>query len=267
MSVVWIVEREGIIGSTNTEKLRDALQAVGVPFVGVDPRYFTDDLPEASGVPDGAVRVYYGSTTLRDKLVAAGLPGVFFDPFRFSFFSLGRGYRRELLNFDSRVTTIAGFLEEYETADPDELIFVRPVLDSKELVGAVQTRREWAEAIRVSMNNTRCPTERTAIQIADPRNLDFEWRLFIVDGKVVASSQYRAYGQQSRSAEVPEHVRIYGERMASIYSPARVFTLDVCQLSSDGSLRVVETNCFNCSGFYESDVEAIVRAVTEAVKC
>lgn len=214
--------------------------------------------------PRGATLVYYGSTTLRDKLVAAGRPGVFFDPERFTFQALREGYGDELLNYGSDVTTVGEFLWDIGS-DPDELLFVRPTEDSKTLTGGVQSRRDWVEAIKVSMNNTRGPTHMTPIQVGEPRNIEYEWRLFMVDGRVVAASQYRAHGYPNRSAEVPDSVVQYAETMAMRYQPAKVFVMDVCELSADGSYRVVETNCASCSGFYAANVRNIVQEVTQYV--
>lgn len=264
-NVVWVVEREGVMESVNTERLRDALAMCKVPTVSVDPLYFTDDLPEVDGeLPEGAVLVYYGSTTLRDKLVAAGRPGVFFDPVRFSFQALRDGYGEELLNHGSVVVTVGEFLAATQD-DPDELLFIRPTEDSKTLTGGVHTRREWVDAIQISMNNTHGPKFETPIQLGEPRNIEYEWRLFMVDGRVVASSRYRAYGYPNRSEEVPDRVVQYAEDMATKYQPAKVFVMDVCELSVDGSLRVIETNCASCSGFYAADVREIVRGITQYV--
>lgn len=264
-NVVWVVEREGVMESANTGRLREALASCKVPTVSVDPLYFTDDLPLVDGeLPEGAILVYYGSTTLRDKLVAAGRPGVFFDPVRFTFQALRDGYGENLLNHGSVITTVGEFLATTDR-DPDELLFIRPTEDSKSLTGAVQTRREWVEAIQISMNNIHGPNSATTIQVGEPQNIEYEWRLFMVDGRVAASSQYRAHGYLNRSAEVPDWVVQYAEDMARLYQPAKVFVMDVCELSADGSLRVVETNCFNCSGFYLADVSDIVRAVTKLV--
>ena len=265
--VVWVVEREGVMGTTNTGRLLEALDELGIPRLSVDPKYFTDDLPEVvGGIPEGMTPIYYGSTTLRDKLVAAGRPGVFFDPARFEFMALRHGYWTELLNQMSLVTTVGEFMASDE--DPDELVFVRPTGDTKSLVGGVQTRLEWKEAMAISRNNTRGAKNHTPIQVSEPRNIEYEWRLFMVDGQVASASQYRAHGYSNLSPEVPDHVLAYGVSMAAKYSPARAFVLDVCELSSGGDypLRVLETNCLNCAGFYKSDVVAIVRAITRMLE-
>lgn len=259
--IIWIVERDGVMGSSNTNLLRSALDACGQKWLHVDPRYFSDDLPETSEDIGDRWPIYYGSTTLRDKLTVHNKPGVFFDPGRFSFAALKEGYGENLLNGESVVMTVGSFLSDCARLDPDELLFVRPSDDSKSLNGYVQTRREWEESVRVSMNNTRGPKNDTHVQIAQPRNIETEWRLFVVGGKVAASSQYRYRGHLNVKADTPREVIDYAERMAAIYQPAKVFVMDVCEMSSDNTLRVVETNCFNCSGFYKSDVRAIVVAI------
>ena len=264
--LVWVVERDGVMGSTNTDLLRSALDACGQKWLHVDPRYFSDDLPETNeDIGDNMWPIYYGSTTLRDKLTAHGKPGVFFDPHRFSFAALKEGYGENLLNGESVVMTIWSFLSDCAHQDQDELLFVRPSDDSKSLNGYVQTRREWVESIRISMNNTRGPKNDTQVQVAQPRNIETEWRLFVVGGKVAASSQYRYRGHLNAKADTPQRVVDYAERMAVIYQPASVFVMDVCEMSSDNSLRVVETNCFNCSGFYKADVREIIAAVNAHV--
>lgn len=263
--IIWIVERDGVMGSSNTNLLRSALDACGQKWLHVDPRYFSDDLPETSESVEGKQPIYYGSTTLRDKLAASGKPGVFFVPQRFSFAALKEGYGENLLNGESVVMTVGSFLSDCARLDPDELLFVRPSDDSKSLNGYVQTRREWEESVRISMNNTRGPKNDTQIQVAQPRNIETEWRLFVVGGKVAASSQYRYRGHLNAKADTPQRVVDYAERMAVIYQPASVFVMDVCEMSSDSSLRVVETNCFNCSGFYKADVREIIAAVNAHV--
>jgi hypothetical protein len=84
--------------------------------------------------------------------------------------------------------------------------------------------------------------------------------LFVVDGKVVSGSHYRAEGLLAVSPEVPPEVVCFGEQMASTWSPAPVFVLDVAL--SDESLSVIEINGFNSSGFYESNIRDIVSAVS-----
>jgi ATP-grasp domain, R2K clade family 3 len=82
----------------------------------------------------------------------------------------------------------------------------------------------------------------------------------VVDGRVVASSQYRSNGRLKVTGEVPPEVTRFAGEMAARYAPAPVFVLDVGAVAA--GLRVVETNCFNSAGFYWCDLYAIARAIT-----
>lgn len=249
--------------SHNTGQLREAVLALHMNLKSVNPLYFTDDLPEVEGgFQENEVPVYYGSTTLRDKMVAAGMPGFFFDHYRFSFMALRTGYGEDLLNYHSRVLTVGEFLGG--SGNQNEDLFIRPADDSKTIIGGVKTRSEWSESIAISMNNTRGPTLETSIQIGEPYTLNYEWRLFIVGGRVVAASQYRAHGHLNTQPEVPEKVVEFGNRMAERYSPAEVFVMDICETGN--RLYVLETNCFNCSGLYKASAVDIVSAVSGYLK-
>jgi hypothetical protein len=86
----------------------------------------------------------------------------------------------------------------------------------------------------------------------------------VVDGAVVASSQYRYHGRLKVTGEVPAEVTAFAERDGRAVRPAPVFVLDVGEVEE--GLRVVETNCFNSAGWYACDAAAIVRRVTAFVR-
>jgi hypothetical protein len=77
---------------------------------------------------------------------------------------------------------------------------------------------------------------------------------------VVTASQYRRDGRLSVQAGAPGVVLAFGEAVATRWSPASVFTLDVCQ--SGESLFVLEVQGFNSAGHYAADLRALVRAVS-----
>ena len=105
----------------------------------------------------------------------------------------------------------------------------------------------------------------TKIIVAKPYNIDKEWRLFIVDRKVVASSQYRKNFILSKSGEdVPENVISFAEKACDIYTPHDIFVMDIGL--SGGDLYIIECNCMNGSGFYEADINSIIGSITKFIK-
>lgn len=258
--VRWVVQQN--LGSADdVAKLVAFLERESVPWTPLRVIPFDDTPPD---VPAEGRALFYGSTTLMKNVARAGrwFPGVFFDKPRFDFTALRDGYGPHLLNIVSELTTVRDFTAR--DLDPQALFFVRPAGDLKEFQGDVMEFGEvrgWREGLASSNGPMSLDT---VIQVAPPIHIDREWRTVVVDGAVVASSQYRVSGRRNVNDEVPADVVDFATAMAARYAPAPVFVLDVGE-TADG-LRVIETNCFNSAGFYWCDVHAIVREVTAYVR-
>jgi len=143
----------------------------------------------------------------------------------------------------------------------DAEFFVRPSSGFKTFTGKVVTSKEWDEDIRL-LGFYDIPTE--AIVIAAPYyEIVKEWRLLVVDNRVVTASLYKS---KERPAP-PEEVLEYGQQVLdeSDYNPDPVWVLDVCQIAN-GGFRVVEGGSFSCCGLYNCDPEVIVKEVSRVAK-
>ena len=254
--VRWIVQ-QNLGNARDLDALTRSFEALGIEWQGLDVIPFDDTPPDVSTA--GRV-IFYGSTTLISNVARAGRwrPGVFFREEHFTFEALLAGYGDALLNADSEVVTV-GELVERDVPD-DALYFVRPAADLKEFTGDVMAFadiRRWRENLAGSAGPLSLATR---VQIATPKHVQREWRVIMVGGRAVTASRYRTGRRLDPSPEVPREVTDYAERMASRWQPEPVFTLDIGE--TDAGLCVVETNCFNSSGFYRCDIRAAVRAVT-----
>jgi hypothetical protein len=258
--VRWVVQNN--LGSADDiVRLCDTLDRQGVAWTPLRVIPFDDTPPD---VPAEGRVIFYGSTTLMRNVARAGrwTPGVFFDEARFAFEALRAGYGEALLNGASEVVTAGEFAAR--DLDPAAEFFVRPAGDLKEFAGRVVAFAEvaaWREGLG-SSNGPLGPDTR--IQVAAPQRLGREWRTVVVDGAVVAASQYRYHERLQVKPEVPAEVVAFAGAMAARYAPAPVFVLDVGE--TEAGLRVVETNCFNSAGWYACDAAAIVRRVTAFVR-
>ncbi len=86
-----------------------------------------------------------------------------------------------------------------------------------------------------------------------------EWRTFVVDGMVVAQSQYAELGKRHRQAHVDEDVIRYAQSLVDIWQPAPCFVLDIGE-TKDG-LGMVEINTLNTSGVYECDMVPVFTSI------
>ncbi len=148
----------------------------------------------------------------------------------------------------------------HEFGSNDE-IFVRPSGVHKLFTGTVAYKDDFRDAIAPSRYD---PTN--LVVVSTPKEIGREWRLVIVRDEVVAASQYRDNGAISVSrgcpAEVSQFVTDILRRVH--WRPDSVFVMDVCE--SGDRLHVLELNSFSCSGFYDCDLAAIVRAASEVAE-
>jgi hypothetical protein len=270
--VLWVIQenRLGWAGSHDNHMLEAFLEAQGTPYREITVIPFDESPIQVDW--EGPV-IFYGSTKLvervnhalvSDPLSTSGRKwtlGVWYSHERFSMQRTIGLYDELMLNgVDSHMHALEDLVSE--NRDPEEELFVRPVHDLKAFVGAVRKFKELSELLKQS--NTSSATGKTEVLVSPPRNIHREWRCFMVDGRVVAHSEYKRDGEllkQDQMHYTPTDVTLLAERAAGIYSPAPVFVLDICELKN-GELKIVETNCFNCAGVYRSSLRDIAREVT-----
>lgn len=90
-----------------------------------------------------------------------------------------------------------------------------------------------------------------------------EWRLVVVDGTVVAGSQFAVGGQKAVTPDCPPAVRAFAELVLAdvTWRADPAFMLDVCEAA--GRLWLVELNSFSGSWLYRCDLPAVVSAASD----
>lgn len=185
-------------------------------------------------------------------------PGIFFDPGTFRWSVFRDGWGDEAMLSSGRVIA-AG---EAAASMGDGRFFVRPDEDSKAFDGGLFDRETMSTLIHQAISAGLLSTD-THLVVADPVEVDAEWRMFVVGAEVVAASSYRHAGRGDTGLHVPHQVIDLAFDAAGTWSPAEVFCLDIAL--SDGRYGIVEANCFNASRFYGADAAAILSAVTNHV--
>lgn len=249
----WIVQNNFRTDADDTDKIRLACEKFGFGFEGVKVIPFSNDIYEF----DNELAVFYGGTGWINKIYEKYKPsGIFFNPESVFTYWIEK-YKENALNYGATETT----LEEFSKKDhpDDEPFFVRPVKDLKEFNGGVMYFRD----IRDWSNKIYCVAEdygRIPIVVGEPYRIAHEWRLFILNGKVITGSHYRLYSILNVSQEIPQKVIDFAEEQAKVYSPDPVFIMDIGE--SNKNLYVIEIGCFNSAGFYASNIEKIVYEVS-----
>lgn len=219
-----------------------------VPFVG--------ELVPEPVLHDNNV-ICMGSYSMRHYAKKKGwVPGVFdLEPFNFKIQLEHWG--DHMLNADSLVC-------RFEDASfTDELMFVRPIEDSKVFAGAVFTKDEfetWQKKVVVLEEDYGTSlTKDTLIQLSEPKVIHAEYRFWVVKGEIVTASLYKRGDLVIYSKHVDERFYDFVHERIAEWQPAAAFVIDVCE--TENGLKVVEIGTLNSCGFYAADLQRLVLAL------
>jgi ATP-grasp domain, R2K clade family 3 len=253
---LWVIQKN--LGSTkDIEAIINACKEIDCEYRLVDAIPFSRHLPD---IENDRKVVFYGSSNFTTNIYRSGKwqPGVFFDEESFSYSSALKHYSGKMLNYDAQFGSMIALAKlSYEE---NQVLFFRPDKDLKEFAGTVQTFGEFKSWVTTLAAGDFEINVSSQALLASIKELAHEWRVFIVNGKAVTGSHYRSYGKLTKIAGIPEEIVDFCETAAKHWSPAPVFVMDIAE--ANGNLFIIEINGFNSSGFYLSDIEKIVEAVT-----
>ena len=251
----WIIQNSGITFASldnNVAPLVEAIDALGDARIAVGVIPFTDTIVGLEEVNRELPTLFYGSTRLVE--IASTLnfnPGVFYDKEWF-FPNNWLGKRPDLLN-ESQSYMTAGELRKNWI---DELFFVKSS-DPKILTGMVLEgnidQSWWIEEYSHISDDAN-------LVISPVQEIEQEWRFFLIDGKIITGSQYKHNGILRIREPIPENIWKQAHRMSQYWIPSPNIVMDIAKMK-DGSFKVVEWNCINASGWYNSTISSVIIAL------
>lgn len=147
--------------------------------------------------------------------------------------------------------------------------FIRPTLDSKSFTGVVTdwaAFEQWqARVIALGSDNGGTLDGDTMVQVCSKKVIYREYRLWVVQGKIVTASLYKEGGRARYSDQVDADVLRYAApftghpMIRDSWAPAEAFVLDIAE-TPDG-FKILEAGCINAAGFYAADMQKLVMAL------
>jgi hypothetical protein len=254
----WILQNN-TFSETGWDTLTATLERFGfdhsihkvVPFIG-------ELQPEP--VLDHRNVICFGSYSMRHVAARnAWYPGVF-DLFAQDFGQQRLHWGEHMLNAHS---VVCAFEDAVFT---EELMFVRPVNDSKYFAGKLFAREEfetWQHSVcRLQLDEGISLTPQTLIQVGKPIVIYAEYRFWVVKGEIVTASLYKRGDRVMYASDVDERFFAYVRERIGEWMRHESFVIDVCDTPE--GMRVVEINTLNASGFYAADVQRLVQALDDA---
>lgn len=145
-------------------------------------------------------------------------------------------------------------------------IFVRPAIDNKLFSGQVCTQSEFIDMAKqmIEADSTLANEE---IFIGSINYPEYEYRLFVVGGKVVASSQYRVNGDVIPLEGSPPNVKKLAEKFYKLNKLPSACVIDIgTGYDNDSSkIGIIEVNSIHNSGFYDIIKKDLINSIAEYV--
>lgn len=213
---------------------------------------FSTEITELEDFPTDKIVIPLGGTKAIDLYLAGHTPK------NWHFFYDEKGFDQQyyapiigdwLLNAESQYVPLREALS-HGTFWEDT--FVKPTNDLKTFSGVVVTAgNSLQDMLDLMMHKELDPEEQ--VIIAPWQNLGREFRVISAYGTFAGISQYKNINNVIEHAEVNTETatRVFEawRELKQVYEPAEVYAVDFVEV--DGTLKVVEYNCFNCSGLYK----------------
>ena len=198
----WIIQNN-LIKDAVLKQLKFALEANRISYEEVKVIPFSNEVPAVKNKND--FHVYYGSTTLilNAYKQLKNTPGIFYNEDLFTIENYMNKWGDTMLNADSKILTFAQIIAgNFKLGE----WFVRPISDDKSFSGRIMNYEEMKQLESgLAESNNPYLNENTLVAISIPKEIQKEWRHFIVNGKVISSSKYAENGHLNKSSkDVPE---------------------------------------------------------------
>lgn len=146
--------------------------------------------------------------------------------------------------------TLSSVLTDIESNN--NLIFSRPAIDDKLFAGQVSTQAELIETCK-RMINADPSLANHEVFLGGYKPPNYEYRLFVIAGEVVASSKYRVNGHVLPYEGSPKKVKDKANEFhhAHIDILPAAYVIDIATNDDETDIGVIEINCINNSGFYD----------------
>lgn len=207
----------------------------------------------------------YGSTSLSNIALSRGFTGLHLNLETFTAEAWGKFNGKNMLNRPMILFAIDAIMTLRQF--PSREFFMRPCEDLKQFSGNVETGEEHAANLQSMIDSynqgfpgTYSMNPKTKVAISEVQEINAEWRWFIVGGKIISGSMYRAHNQLRQLRETEQGVIDEAQNLANNWLPDTCCVMDTCLLKS-GVVKIVEFNTINSSGFYANDVPAIFDAI------
>lgn len=250
----WVVQHN-LFNEDGYVRLIESLEHLDQDYDIVKVIPFSHELVPDIDYPKDQKIIVMGSDSLIKVSQKKGWwPGAFTND-NFDHRAWVKAFGDDLLNYDAEVMRFG----DVTPPKNDDAFFIRPALDFKIFAGTVITPdnfRTWQEKA-VAYGDTL--NADTMVVVAPYRKILQEFRFFVVNRKIVASSMYKLGDRVTSSIDIDRDALWRATGFMNRWHPAYAYVMDIAR-TPDG-FKLIEFNCINGSGFYACNTTEIVSSL------
>jgi hypothetical protein len=206
--------------------------------------------------------IYHGSFELIEKLKLTEGDFCWKTNNRFDFSSYSKSLSPYLLNHEFQIMSLSKFKKTaQEIISQTGSCFIRPDGGYKSFSGSL-IKMETLERDLKNLFFYEPQLDSRCI-ISSEKQIQREWRMVAVSGKIVTGSLYKNKGKWDLKNEYPDAVLDLAGKVATIYQPDDIFMIDITEFN--GQYYLLELNNFSTSALYRSDMDKIVNSVKNLI--
>ncbi|MDH5180305.1 MAG: ATP-grasp domain-containing protein [Gammaproteobacteria bacterium] len=244
----WVIQK-GIFKPANYEALVSTVDRLGIPYTPVTIASKTLILEPDINI-EGKVYVCGAVKMAKISAERGWNPGSFLNN-NFEFSIWHKELSSQLLNDD----VIYGKFGEIELGE-NEKYFIRPSEDNKAFDGMVidaEMHRAWKK------EQGKQSIMAVDVIVSSVKEIYREFRLFVVDYKIVTGSLYKQSGKPMALEGFDSDVEDFTNEIIEKWSPCGSYVIDIAH--TPRGFKVIEFNNINSSGFYACDISRYVQAI------
>ncbi len=251
----WLIQREGFANKSYHREI-ETFERLGLEYDIFDYIPFSKDIPYFNNLPDDRYVIRGGVeiTRFNHPVIKKSL---FYDVKTFDQNYYGQ-LGLPLLNADATSYIFSEIKNRVFTSP----VFVKPSRDNKAFSAVLLSPGETLDELLSQQIHNVISDDETVL-CAPTKKIFAEYRFFVINQQIITGSRYHLLGKLSPHYEIPSFVMNDARQYAKLYQPHDVFTMDIAM--TDEGAKIVEYNCWNASGIYDTDIATMFLAVEDYV--
>ncbi len=271
MKINWIVEK--YMFEEYEEQLVATIKDSGQNCLLIDDTHFKYDFNKdiKNKFTENDCVIFYGSLQRGSQIWRETnfIPGIFLTRDNYECFKYYSYYGDKMVNSEYMLLGLNDVARVskmfFEKFGGDEM-FIRPSNGFKTFTGQLLPKENFETEFDILCRSYGGLDMDQLVLIAPKKNVREENRFVVISeesgNRIIDGMKYMVDGEVVTERIVDEQALVYANSVVNNYTPDKAFTIDVAKMN-DGTYKVLEIGSFCCAGWYNIDIDKVVKEINK----